>query len=82
MCCSLTVHFIELVTPSTPCRLESGQPELSRESSLKFQTRSLAVYTDGRGYALGSVEGRVSMEFFDQSPEAQVCVSVRVHVHV
>lgn len=52
-------------------RLESGQPELSRESSLKFQTRSLAVYTDGRGYALGSVEGRVSMEFFDQSPEVQ-----------
>ncbi|KAG2500478.1 hypothetical protein HYH03_002043 [Edaphochlamys debaryana] len=40
-------------------------PEQHRESSLKFQTRSVAVYTDGRGYALGSVEGRVAMEFFD-----------------
>ncbi|KXZ45500.1 hypothetical protein GPECTOR_54g242 [Gonium pectorale] len=50
-------------------RLAGGQggegPEQHRESSLKFQTRSLAVYTDGRGYALGSVEGRVAMEFFD-----------------
>lgn len=71
----------------SPCRLESGQPELSRESSLKFQTRSLAVYTDGRGYALGSVEGRVSMEFFDQSPEVQVrawreCACVLAHMTV
>ncbi len=51
------------------CRLASGQGaealEQHRESSLKYQTRSLAVYTDGRGYALGSVEGRVAMEFFD-----------------
>ncbi|EFJ41342.1 hypothetical protein VOLCADRAFT_102432 [Volvox carteri f. nagariensis] len=50
-------------------RLAGGQGpealEQHRESSLKFQTRSLAVYTDGRGYALGSVEGRVAMEFFD-----------------
>ncbi|KAG2432702.1 hypothetical protein HYH02_006685 [Chlamydomonas schloesseri] len=39
--------------------------EQHRESSLKYQTRSVAVYTDGRGYAMGSVEGRVAMEFFD-----------------
>jgi cell cycle arrest protein BUB3 len=31
----------------------------------------LACFTDGRGYALGSVEGRVAMEYIDQSPEAQ-----------
>jgi cell cycle arrest protein BUB3 len=34
-------------------------------------TRSLAVAPDGRGYALGSVEGRVAMELFDQRPEMQ-----------
>ncbi len=47
------------------------QPEQLRESSLKYQTRAIACYTDGRGYALGSVEGRVAMEYFDQGPEAQ-----------
>lgn len=52
-------------------RLEAGQPEQHRESSLKFQTRSIACFVDGRGYALGSVEGRVAMEFFDTSPEGQ-----------
>jgi cell cycle arrest protein BUB3 len=60
-------------------KLTSGQAgdslEQQRESSLKYQTRSLAVYTDGRGYALGSVEGRVAMEFFD-AEEAQVCLGV------
>jgi hypothetical protein len=34
-------------------------------------TRSLAAAPDGRGYALGSVEGRVAMELFDQRPEVQ-----------
>ena len=58
------------------CRLEAGQPEQHRESSLKFQTRSVACFVDGRGYALGSVEGRVSMEFFDTSPEGQVRAGV------
>ena len=47
------------------CRLVPGgpppQPDQVRESSLKFQTRSIACFTDGQGYALGSVEGRVAM---------------------
>jgi hypothetical protein len=37
--------------------------------SLKYQTRCIAAHS--RGYALGSVEGRVAMEVFDPSPEAQ-----------
>lgn len=52
-------------------RLESGQAEQHRESSLKYQTRCIACYPDGQGYALGSVEGRVAMEYFDLSNEAQ-----------
>lgn len=51
------------------CRLEAGQPEQHRESSLKYQTRVLACYPDGTGYAQGSVEGRVAMEFYDTSPQ-------------
>ncbi|PSC76632.1 mitotic checkpoint [Micractinium conductrix] len=51
--------------------LHAGQPEQRRESSLKFQTRCVRCYTDGAGYALGSVEGRVAMEWFDPSEAAQ-----------
>lgn len=63
------------VTPgmhaSLPPRLEYGAAEQQRESSLKFQTRCIATYPDGSGYALGSVEGRVAMELLDLSPQAQ-----------
>ncbi|CAE5960013.1 unnamed protein product [Arabidopsis arenosa] len=41
-----------------------SQPEQRRESSLKYQTRCVRCYPNGTGYALSSVEGRVSMEFF------------------
>jgi len=47
------------------------QPDQVRESSLRFQTRSISCFNDGSGYALGSVEGRVAMEYIDQGPEAQ-----------
>ncbi|EKM57701.1 uncharacterized protein PHACADRAFT_170913 [Phanerochaete carnosa HHB-10118-sp] len=46
-------------------------PTQSRESSLKFLTRALACMTDGQGYATASVEGRIAVEYFDPSPEAQ-----------
>ncbi|KAJ4881926.1 Mitotic checkpoint protein BUB3.2 [Raphanus sativus] len=48
-----------------------AQPEQRRESSLKYQTRCVRCYPNGTGYALSSVEGRVSMEFFDLSEAAQ-----------
>ncbi|KAI0779210.1 WD40 repeat-like protein [Irpex lacteus] len=43
----------------------------SRESSLKFMTRALACMVDGQGFATASVEGRIAVEYFDPSPEAQ-----------
>lgn len=39
---------------------------LDRESSLKFQTRTIRFFPDGRGFALGSVEGRVGVEFLEE----------------
>ena len=60
---------------AAPCRdrrLQSGQPEQRRESSLKFQTRCVRCQADGRGYALSSVEGRVAWEFFDLDEATQV----------
>ncbi|GAQ85259.1 Mitotic spindle checkpoint protein BUB3 [Klebsormidium nitens] len=44
-----------------------GQPEQTRESSLKYQTRCVRCYPNGTGYALSSIEGRVAMEYFDTS---------------
>lgn len=58
--------------PPLRCRLEGGQPEQRRESSLKFQTRCVRCFSDGQGYATSSVEGRVAMEWFDTSEDAQV----------
>lgn len=65
---------VDACTHACGRRLEGGVPEQHRESSLKYQTRSVACFVDGRGYAVGSVEGRVAMEFFDMSPEGQVRV--------
>ncbi|XP_065184635.1 mitotic checkpoint protein BUB3-like [Sycon ciliatum] len=42
-----------------------------RESSLKFQTRCLETFPNKQGYALGSIEGRVAIEYMDPSPEVQ-----------
>jgi len=47
------------------------EPQQRRESSLKYQTRSVRCYPNGTGYALSSIEGRVAMEYFDPSPESQ-----------
>ncbi|PKY24232.1 WD40 repeat-like protein [Rhizophagus irregularis] len=42
-----------------------------RESSLKFMTRCVKCMPNRQGYASSSIEGRVAVEFFDPSPEAQ-----------
>ncbi|KAK9763607.1 mitotic spindle checkpoint protein Bub3 [Basidiobolus ranarum] len=43
----------------------------TRESSLKYMTRTVRCMPNGEGYATGSIEGRVAVEFFDPSPESQ-----------
>ena len=47
------------------------EPWQRRESSLKFQTRAIACMPNDQGYASSSIEGRVAVEWFDPSPEAQ-----------
>ena len=39
---------------------------LERESSLKYQTRVTRFFPDGSGLAVGSIEGRVAIEFLDE----------------
>jgi cell cycle arrest protein BUB3 len=40
-----------------------AQMALERESSLKFQTRAVKFFPEGKGIVLGSIEGRVGVEF-------------------
>ncbi|PNT74840.1 hypothetical protein BRADI_1g22950v3 [Brachypodium distachyon] len=47
-----------------------SEPEQQRESPLQHQTRCVECYPNGTGFALGSVEGKIAMEFFDQSESA------------
>lgn len=47
------------------------EPMQRRESSLKYQTRTVRCSPDGDGYASTSIEGRVAVEFFDPSADVQ-----------
>ncbi|TFL04660.1 WD40-repeat-containing domain protein [Pterulicium gracile] len=47
------------------------KPVYERESSLKFMTRSLACMANGDGFAIGSVEGRIAVEYFDPNSATQ-----------
>lgn len=42
-----------------------------RENLLKYQIRSIEAFADQRGYVVGSIEGRVAVEYLDTSPEVQ-----------
>ncbi|KAG5440069.1 hypothetical protein PCK2_000581 [Pneumocystis canis] len=48
-----------------------NEPMQRRESSLKFMTRAVKCMPDGNGYVTSSIEGRISVEFFDPSPHTQ-----------
>ncbi|TXT04368.1 hypothetical protein VHUM_04135 [Vanrija humicola] len=47
------------------------KPESTRESALKMLTRTVACMADGKGWASGSIEGRIAVEYFDPDPAAQ-----------
>ena len=57
------VRILDLRKPSDPLQI--------RESALKCQTRAVAQMTNNIGYAMGSVEGRVAVEYFDADPNVQ-----------
>lgn len=42
-----------------------------RETTLKYQIRCLEAFADQQGYVIGSIEGRVAVEYLDPSPEVQ-----------
>jgi len=48
-----------------------SEPEQDRLSSLQHQLRVVSCFPDGTGYAVGSCEGRIAIEYFDPSEEIQ-----------
>ncbi|KAJ1910366.1 mitotic spindle checkpoint protein Bub3, partial [Mycoemilia scoparia] len=47
------------------------EPRWSRMSTLKYQTRRIQCMPSGNGFVAGSIEGRVAVEYIDDSPEVQ-----------
>lgn len=57
---------------NTPRPMEPAvEPWQRRESSLRFMTRAVACMPTDDGYASSSIEGRVAVEWFDDSAESQ-----------
>ena len=44
----------------------AAQMVVERESSLKYQTRTVRFFPDGEAIAVGSVEGRVAVEYLEE----------------
>ncbi|KAJ9149048.1 Mitotic checkpoint protein BUB3.2 [Pleurostoma richardsiae] len=76
------VHIFDLPTvakhfDSSPANGAPGpdhpvvKPWQQRESSLKFLTRAVSCMPNDAGYATSSIEGRVAVEWFEDSAESQ-----------
>lgn len=72
------VHIYDLPTLSQALSTLSStrqqpdiQPWQQRESSLKFLTRAVSCMPNDAGYATSSIEGRVAVEWFEDTPESQ-----------
>lgn len=46
--------------------LTSGSKVSEFTSSLQYQTRCVSSFADGKGFAVGCIEGRVALEYFDE----------------
>ena len=47
-------------------------PECTFESHLKYQTRKVCVFTEGNGFAEGSIEGRVAIKYINLNLPPQI----------
>jgi mRNA export factor len=55
-------------------KIQSGlfKPECIFESHLKYQTRAISVFSEGNGYAIGSIEGRVAVKHVDLNKASEI----------
>ncbi|RHZ56997.1 hypothetical protein Glove_395g72 [Diversispora epigaea] len=64
------VQIYNLNNPSTSYK--------TTQSPLKWQTRCIACFTSGNGYAIGSIEGRVGIQYIEEK-ENQTSFSFKCH---
>jgi cell cycle arrest protein BUB3 len=68
------VHIYDLPALASAISSSSSdpvQPWQQRESSLKFLTRAVSCMPTDAGYATSSIEGRVAVEWFEDTAESQ-----------
>jgi mRNA export factor len=58
------VHVVNLTNPTTIFK--------TLDSPLKWQLRTLACFPNGTGFALGSIEGRVAIQYVDDKNKSYV----------
>lgn len=46
--------------------LTAGRLRSEFNSQFSYQTKSLAMFQDGQGFAMGSIEGRICLEYLDE----------------
>lgn len=56
------IHVVDLKTPTAFFK--------SVQSPLKWQTRVVSTFTDGTGYAVGSIEGRCAIQYIDEKDQS------------
>ncbi|KAG2198233.1 hypothetical protein INT46_005224 [Mucor plumbeus] len=64
------IHIFNLSNPTTIYK--------QCMSPLKWQTRTVSCFIDGKGYAIGSIEGRVGIQYIDEKDAAK-CFSFKCH---
>jgi len=62
----LCVIDVKMMKQDGPLDAYQADMVLNRESSLKFQSRVCRFFPDGIGLAVGSIEGRVAVEFLNE----------------
>ncbi|PHH66765.1 hypothetical protein CDD81_5897 [Ophiocordyceps australis] len=67
----LHIYDLNAMTALFTSSSKALNPWQQRESSLRFLTRAVACLPNDTGYATSSIEGRVAVDFFDDSEETQ-----------
>mmetsp|Transcript_44410 Transcript_44410/g.105894 ORF Transcript_44410/g.105894 Transcript_44410/m.105894 type:complete len:338 (-) Transcript_44410:169-1182(-) len=62
-CADRNIHVFDLRNPSAPVK--------SHQSPLRHQVRTISLFSDNKGYAIGSIEGRVQIYHVDNADQAK-----------
>jgi len=58
-CADKKIYLFDLKNPNQPFKV--------MDSPLKYHTKTLAIFPDRKGFAIGSIEGRIHLNFFEET---------------